>query len=234
MDRLTRKELKRDKFALEVTHTVDYLSEHRRQVTRYSVIAAVILALVIAVYFYRKHQQVVRQEALSVALRIQEAQVGAASSDVLTLFPTQEEKDKAALKAFAELAKNYPGSMEGVVARYYLGSIAVDKGNNAEAEKCFREVIDSGYAEYGSLAKLSLAEFYAGQGKASEAEKLYRSLIEKPTAFVSKEQATIALAKLIGPRRPAEARKLLEPLRIERRGAISRAALTALSELPSQ
>ena len=52
--------------------------------------------------------------------------------------------------------------------------------------------------------------------------------IAKPTVLVSKEHATIVLARLLAPSRPAEARKLLEPLRTAR-SVISRAALTALS-----
>jgi hypothetical protein len=64
----------------------------------------------------------------------------------------------------------------------------------------------------------------------AEAEKLLRSLIAKPSAFVSKEQATIALAELLASRNPAEARKLLEPLR-SARPAISQAAIAALGAL---
>jgi hypothetical protein len=48
---------------------------------------------------------------------------------------------------------------------------------------------------------------------------------------VSKEQAIIALAKLKAKDNPAEARKLLEPLRAEKRSAVSRAAITALNEI---
>jgi hypothetical protein len=50
---------------------------------------------------------------------------------------------------------------------------------------------------------------------------------------VSKEQAAVALARAIAVSKPAEARKLLEPLRTER-PAISQLAITLLSELPPQ
>ena len=83
---------------------------------------------------------------------------------------------------------------------------------------------------YASLAKFALAQMYQAQGKIAQAEQLLRGLVQKPTVMVSKEQATIALGRLLGPTKPAEARKLLEPLRTER-SAVSRAALTALSEI---
>ena len=80
------------------------------------------------------------------------------------------------------------------------------------------------------MAKLSLAPIYSATGRQAEAERLLRSVVDKPTLFVSKEQATIALARLIAKNKPEEARKLLEPLRTER-SAVSRAALAALAEI---
>ncbi len=59
-----------------------------------------------------------------------------------------------------------------------------------------------------------------------------RSIIDDPTILVSKPQATITLAKIVAKKNPAEARKLLEPLRAER-GPVSRAAITALGEMPA-
>jgi len=233
VDRLTRKELKTDKFALEVGEIFDYLREHQRESTRYGVAAAIVLVLVAGSLSYRRYQHNLREEALNVALRIQEGQVGQAGNEFVPGFPTQAEKDKAVLKAFTDLASKHPGSDEGAIARYYLGTEAANQGKTAEAEKAFRDVIASGNATYGPLAKLCLAEVCAGQGKLAEAEKLVRSLIDKPSALVSKEHATIALARLLAPTRPAEARKLLEPLRTAR-SVVSRAALTALSELPAK
>ena len=81
--------------------------------------------------------------------------------------------------------------------------------------------------------KLSLAQVQLSTGRNADAEKLLRSLYEKPTMFVSKEQAAIALARAIAVSKPAEARKLLEPLRTER-PAVSQLAITLLSELPPQ
>ena len=65
----------------------------------------------------------------------------------------------------------------------------------------------------------------------SEAEKLLRALIDKPTAFVSKEEATIVLAQLLLRSKPQEARKLLEPLR-NSRTTISVKAIATLGLIP--
>src|ERR1051326_5426695 len=91
--------------------------------------------------------------------------------------------------------------------------MAADEGKLSDAEKRFTSVADSAGKKYAALAKLSLGQVYFAEGKADAGEKLLRSLIAKPTVFVSKEQASIVLARMLAPTKPAEARKLLDPLR---------------------
>lgn len=230
MDRLTRKELKTDKFALEVEHTVEFLESHRRQAILIAVVALVAVVAVAGGRYYLRHQRAVRQQALRQAERIYEAQIGPPSSPYLIFYPTQEAKNEAVRKAFGEIIEKYPRNEEAAVARYYLGALANEQGNTEEAVRRFREVVDSGKQPYASQAALSLAQLYAGQGKTEEAEKILRDLIAHPTVLVSKEQATIALGQVLARSKPEEARKLLEPLRTER-SAVSRAAISALAGL---
>jgi predicted negative regulator of RcsB-dependent stress response len=231
VDRITRKELKTDKFALEVGHGVEYVAEHKQQVVRYGAIAAGVVVLAIAIYGFLTYRAGVREDALRAAMQMQDATIGGQAEEGHPTFPTQDAKDVAVKKALTDVATNYSGSKEGAIARYYLGTAAADKGDLATAEKSLREVVDNGGKNYASLAKLALASVLQAAGKAGEGEQLLRSLVSSPTDFVSKDQATIALARYLAGTNPAEARKLLEPLRTER-SAVSRAALTALSDLP--
>ena len=232
--RITRKELKTDKFALEVGHTVDFFEEHHAEVIRYGAIAVAVAAIVFAVMLYRGHSHTVRQEALAHALRIQEAPVGATPPQGAEIsYPTQDAKDKEAAKAFGELASKYSGTDEGYIAEYYLGCLDADQGRLSEAEKRFVSVADSANKRYASLANLSLGQVYFAEGKNAQGEKLLRSLMDHPTVFVSKDQAAITLAKMLAHTKPAEARKLLDPLRAIA-GPVSEAAIQAYSELPAQ
>ena len=233
MARITRKELKSDKFALEVEHTVDFFEEHQSEIIRYGAAALVVAAIVVLIFLYRGHEHTVRQEALSKALSVQEAPVGQPPPGSTISFPTQEAKDKEAVKAFSELATKYSGSDEGYIAEYYLGCIAADQGKLGEAEKRFFSVADNASQKYASLAKLSLGQIYFAEGKADLGEKTLRSLIDKPTVFVSKDQATVALAKMLAPTKPAEARKLLDPLRALP-GPVSQTAIQAYGDIPAQ
>jgi len=232
VDRRTRKGLKTDKFAQNVTHGFEFLTDHSAEAKRYGAIAVAVIALAAGIYFYNRHQATAREEALAHALRLDDATVGANVQPANLHFNTQEEKDKALSTALTDVTAKYHGSAEGAIAGIYLASNSADKGNLTEAEKRYKDVMDSAPKDYAALARLSLAQVYEGENKPAEAEKLLREAVAHPTATVSKESATIELAKLISKTKPAEARKLLEPLRTER-ASVSRAAVAALGEIPN-
>jgi tetratricopeptide (TPR) repeat protein len=230
VDRAHRRELKHDKFVEQVGHSVEYASEHKSQLAKYGIAALAVLVIGLGWYFYSNSQAAARQQALRQAMRTQEAQIGPGGNEYVVSFPTQAEKDTAVVKAFTEVATKYSGSDEGAISQYFLGIAAADQGKLAEAEKHLKAAVDAADDVYASQAKLSLAQVYEATGRVAEAEKLLRSMIDDPTILVSKEQATIALARTIAKSKPAEARKLLEPLRQER-GPVSRAALSALGDI---
>ncbi|MEO8024893.1 MAG: tetratricopeptide repeat protein [Bryobacteraceae bacterium] len=230
MDKINRKDLKHDKFAEEVIHSVDFIADHRKQAIRYGSIALVVIVLGFGMFFYMRHQHTVREELLRDAMLTFDANISPNAPEGMKAFPTQDEKDKAMKKAFSNLADNYSGSMEGEIGRYFLGVNAADKGKLDEAGKYFEKVADSGQKDYGSLARLALAQIQVGQGKNADAEKTLRYVADHPTTLVSKEQAQIELAKVIAKRDPAEARKMLEPLRTDRT-AISQAAVQTLAQI---
>ena len=231
MARITRKELKTDKFALEVEQTVTFFEEHRKEIIRYGGVALGVIALIAAYMVYSRHQHSAREEALARAIQLQEAPVGLSTSPGAPTFPTQQAKDQATTQAFTTLSASYSGSPEGEIALYYLGCIQADEGKMATAEKSFLEVSQRGDAQYASLAKLSLAQIYFSDGRDAEGEKLLRDLMAHPTMFVSKDQATITLARFLMIKKPAEARKLLEPLKTEP-NQVGQLALSLIGQLP--
>jgi predicted negative regulator of RcsB-dependent stress response len=229
--RITRKELKTDKFALEVEHTVTFFEEHQPEIIRYGGIALAVIVVIAGFVIYQRSAHGTREEALAAAIRVQEAPAGGMSATGGLSFPTQEAKDQEATKVFTDLRNKYPSSAEGEIAGYYLGSIKADQGKLAEAEKYFHDVAENGDANYASLAKLSLAQIYFSDGRDTQGETVLRQLIDHPTVFVSSDQATMQLARYLAVKKPAEARKLLEPLRT-RPNAVGQAALTLYAELP--
>jgi predicted negative regulator of RcsB-dependent stress response len=231
--KLTRKELKSDKFAQEVQHSVEFVSGHREQMIRWGAAALALVLIVAGFFYYRNYQHAARQEALHAAMLVQNAEVGPQAANVIK-FGTAEARKTAVLKSWRELAAKYPGSEEGRIAEYFLGTNAADDGNLADAEKHFKAYIGSGNGPYAPLGKLALAQIYAGEGKVKEGSDLLQSLIDHPTVLVSKETATLALADLLKTSDRQRARKLVEPLRTSTRSAVSRAAINLDGELNQQ
>lgn len=233
MDKHTRKELKSDKFALEVQHSVEFVSEHRRQVIRWGVPALAVVLIVVGIFFYRNRQHTVRQETLHSTMLIQNSSVGTQQSEYVVTFPTIEARKKAVVKAWTDLATKYPGTDEGDIAEFFLGTNAADDGNLPEAAKHFQASIAGG-GPYVSSAKVALAQVYAGQGKVNEGVQLLQSVIDHPTVMVSKEAATLAMAELLQATDPQRAKKLVEPLRTSTRSSVSKAAINLDAALSQQ
>jgi len=233
--RITRKELKADKFALEVEHTVTLFEEHRQEIVRYGGIAVVIVLFIVGFFFYRQRQHSAREAALGRAMQVADTPVGAPQpgSTTISSFPTEQVKDQAVAKVFTDLKNQYPGTTEGVIAEYFLGAQQANEGKLADAEKNLQDVAAKGDVRYGSLAKLSLGEVYFAQGKIDQGKKVLEDLAAHPTLFVSKEQAQLTLARDLIPVRPEEARKILDGLR-NTPGATSQVALTLYGQLPPQ
>jgi len=231
--RITRKELKSDKFAQEVGLTVTFFEEHQKDVVRYGGIGLAIVLLVGGFFVYRRHEHAAREEALAMAIRIQETPVANVAVGGQSTFPTQEVKDQAAVKAFSDIEARYGGSDEAQVAEYYLGCIHSDEGKLSDAEKNFLSVANHGDKNYASLGKIALAEIYFSDGRFDQGQKILRDLMADPTVFVSKDQAAIALAKHLIGRDNAEARKLLAPIR-DSQSPVASIAQSLSAQLPPQ
>jgi predicted negative regulator of RcsB-dependent stress response len=231
VDRHLKKVAKSDEFKQQVWHGIDFLTGHPAEIKKYGAIALAVLVVAAGSYFYVRHQAEAREEALSQALKIDDATVGANKQAANLYYATQDEKDQATAKAFRDLAAKYPGTQEAAIAKINLGQGDVDRGDMVGAEKEFRDVVDSAPAAYASQAALALAQLYEIEGKTADAEKLLNNLVKNPTVTVSKEEAQIALARVIAKTDPDKARKMLEALRTTERAAISRAAVSALADL---
>jgi len=225
LDRQTRKDLKTDKFAEDVFYVFGWASDHKTEVVRYGAALIVLVLIAVGVTYYNRSQASAREEALYKALRTDEATTGSTIEPTSLHFDSEAEKAKAKVQAFTELSAKYSGTQEGAIADMYLASYAADLGNQDEAAKRFKRVVDDGPKPYASLARIALSQIYISEGKTADAEKILRDAIANPSATVSKEQAQLALGEMLSSSNPTEAHKLLDPLRTSARGTISRTAI---------
>jgi TolA-binding protein len=228
VDRITRHDLKTDQFAQQVGHIVEEVEAHRSQVIRYGAATVVAVVLIAGAFWFVHSRKQARELELAKVMRIWSAPVGAPGGGEYS-YSDAAAKDKAFSKAASELIANHSGSDQAGAAEYLLAVRAADQGKLDVAERNFKQAVSDGGSEYGALAKLALADVYATQGKTADAEKLLKELIEKPSVLVSKDRATIALARIYLKSRPLEARKLLEPLRTQTT-SVGRVAVSMLAE----
>jgi len=234
MDKTLRKELKTDEFVVATEHVIDYAAHHRQQMIRYGGIALAALLLAGAAYWFFTSRAEERRLALREVYAAREATIGVEPQNgALKAFGTQQLKDAAVDKALSELIAKYPGTEEASIGLFQKATLLSDKGNVAEARKLY-EQLASGGGDFGSLARFSLAQSLVSEGKVADSEKVFRELIAAPSTMVSKEQATVALARAIMATRPDEARKLIEPLRAHPRNQVSRSAVSLLGEIPAK
>lgn len=223
---VTRKELKEDQFAVEVEHSVDFFAKHRNEVTRYGGAILVVAVLAGGGWWFYKQQVASRQKALGEAIAAMNAPIAQAPppNGALT-FPSDDAKKDAVKKAFSKVASDYKGNEEGYVAEYFLAGQDVEAGKLDDARTKYQDVADHAGAGDSSLAKLALAQVLFAENKGADAENVLKAVIDHPTDVVSKEQATVALARGIAAARPDEAKKLLTSL-------IANAKLPTEKQLP--
>jgi hypothetical protein len=233
---LTRHELKEqlrhDQFSDAVSGVVSYAQTNREKVTRWAIVAGIVLILGGGAFWYASYRNSLRQQDLENAFAILEAPVGT-PSQLGKSYPTQDAKTAASIKALQDVVTKDEGTRQGLIAQYYLGTLKAAKQDTKGAEADLQTVANSD-SDCAPLAKIALAQLYAGDNRMKDAQELLRDIINKPTDLVSKAQAQILLAHLDETSNPQEAKKLLQSLRAERDPAVSRAVSQIQSQLNNQ
>ncbi len=231
---MTRNDLKdqlqHDQFTDAVSNVVSYSSSHRQTIIKYCILGGVALIIAALAIWFSNYRTSVRQADLQTAFSVLEVPVGPAAAGAGRTFATQDEKTKAAEKAFADVAAKDAGSQEGRIAQYNLGTLKAQAGDQRGAESDLNTVANSG-GEVASLAKIALAQLYSSQKKSAQAENLLRDVINRPTDLVSKPQAQILLAQMLESTNPREAKKIIQSLRTPNQNP---AVTRALDQVASQ
>ena len=222
----TRHQLKQDAFS-RVTigaaeKTAHWSVEHRNTLIIATVVAVVAVAAVIGGWYYLQAQDEKASFELSQAVRTMETQLRPAGTPAQPDFPTfasAKERAQAAQKQFQAIVDKYPHTRTADMAHYLLGVTAVNLGDNAVAERDFKDVASNGNREVASLAKDALAALYANTNRPKDAIAIYQELINKPTDSVSKVTAQLQLADTYqNSNQPLDAKKLYEQIKKENPG----------------
>jgi TolA-binding protein len=149
---------------------------------------ALILGIVIVVaaigsgYWYWQNRRANEAGALlGIAMATEQAPITPAPSlpgatQTPGTYPTEDARSDAAIKAFTEVATQYPGTDAALSANYQLGSELLSRGRTADAAAAFEKVSSSGSTFYAPLGRLGGAQVLMAEGKTDEALKIYTEL----------------------------------------------------------
>ncbi len=222
----TRHQLKQDTFS-RVTigaaeKTAHWSVEHRNTLIFAGVAVAIIAAVALGGWYYISAQDEKANFDFARAIRILDEPLLPAGSQAppgVPTFTTAKERSQAARKEFQAIVDKYPHTRTADMAHYFLGVTAASEGDNAFAEKNFKEVAATANKEVASVARLALAQLEANTGRVPDAIALYQQLINHPTTTVSKTTAQLELADLYkNNNQPLDAKRLYEQIKKENPG----------------
>jgi TolA-binding protein len=217
----TRHQLKQDAFSrvtMEAAEkTAHWTVEHRSTLVIVGIVVAVVLAAALGGWYYLSAQDEKASLEFSQAVRTLDTPLRPAGSppqpDVAS-FASAKERMAAAQKQFQQIVDKYPHTRTADMAHYFLGVTAAESGDNAVAERDFKQVAASGSRELASVAKLALASLYGNTNRTKDAATLYHELMNKPTTSVSKVTAELQLAELYqNSNQPLDAKRVYEQIK---------------------
>lgn len=228
MARMRRKDLKRDRFVEEVSHQVEYVTGHRKQFIGAGIAVVVGLLAGVGYWTYDRQQGLESNGALQDAIELFHGQVTTEDLPGFKTFATEADRIDAVTRALDEVSLNYPRSAAATGAAYYSGLLDREENNTAEAQAHLEQAVRGKGSEYAALARLALGGLLLDQGDAEGAREQFRMLVESPTRAVTKELASIEMARTFISSDPEQAREILTPIQ-EENGPAS-AMATALME----
>ena len=215
---ILRRDLKKDEFRETLVSGVESVASHQ-QALWIVVTAALVVALAIFGWTsYTRRQTAKASLALDDAMKIFQARIRAPGEPADPVDPTYlDEKNKFtdADKKFLAVAAQYGRTKPGLVARYYAALSEEQMKQFPDAEKNLNQVISGGDENLSGLAKFQLAGVYQQENKGAQAVDLYKNLQDKPTLFVPKPMAMLALADYYRKADPAQATKLYNQVKQE-------------------
>jgi tetratricopeptide (TPR) repeat protein len=219
----TRHQLKEDRFSRATLHaaeqTVHWTVEHQSKL----IVAGIVVALVALVgyggWYYMNSQDEKASVEMGAANRALEEQVRPAGVPAQPGFPSfasTQERATEARKLYQGVVDKYPRTRTADMARYFVGLMSSQLGDNAAAERSLQEVSNSSNKDLSSLGKFALASVYRSENKDAQAIDIYKGLIDKPTTTVNKTASQLELASFYeSHQKPDEAKRIYEQIQKE-------------------
>jgi predicted negative regulator of RcsB-dependent stress response len=215
---ILRKDLKKDEIREKFVRGVESVASHQ-QALWIVVTAALVVALsVFGWNAYSRRETAKASVAFDGGLKIFQARIRAAgepADPVEITYLDEKNKFTDADKKFLEVAGEYGHTKPGQMARYYAALSEARLKQYGDAEKNLAQVASSTDENLAGLAKFQLAQVYVQESKGAQAADLFKQLSDKPSVFVPKPMALLALADYYRKSDPAQATKLYNQVKLD-------------------
>jgi len=177
-----RHHLKQNEFAATTSRVVASLTENRNTAVGTLMAVIAILAIGGGYFFWKRHVANESGAMLGVAMAIEQSPIAPPSTlpgakQSPGTYPTEQARDEVALKAFQQVAAEYPKTDAGIAASYHIASTLLALGRLGEAETAFKTLADNaGSSLYAPMARMGLAETLLAAGKNDDAIKTFNDL----------------------------------------------------------
>jgi len=181
MKRTERRHLKDNELARMTADLRESFETRKQQIMTAGAAIAVVGVAVLGYLGWRAHVQGQADKLLADAVAVESAPIGPqANPDAPNYFPSERQKNQAALTKFKIAADAYPKTDAGIFARYMEAATMAKVGTPADAGARYQQVIDeAGNSFYGDMARLGLAQTQAQTGSYDSAIATYKALAEK-------------------------------------------------------
>lgn len=223
---ILRRDLKKDEIREKLVSGVESVAAHQQAMW---IVIAAALVVVLAVFgwnSYSRRQAAKASAGLDDGLKIFQARIRAAgepADPVDVTYLDEKNKFTDAEKKFLTVADQYGRTKPGQMARYYAALSEIQLKRYSDAEKNLNQIVSGGDENLAGLAKFQLAQVDIQENKGSQAVDLLKQLSDKPSVFVPKPMAMLALADYYRKSDPAQATKLYNQVKQEFPDAASEA-----------
>ena len=210
MARISRKELKHDRFAEEVGQSVVFVSSHRRPLLWGGGGAVLLLIGLLTWTGYREANRLEANAALKRGIDMFHGKVDAEQQPGAFTFPTTSARFRDTREQFEKIMADHPGGEAAIAAGYYLALLDVEQEKHDEARTRLEGLVKGDEGEYAALARLALAGLYAQAEQPEQASRHYKHLIDNPTRLVPKQRSQLAYAHFLADNDPESAKTVLD------------------------
>ncbi len=191
MAKLTRKQLRKDRFVEEVGEAVGFFTTHRNSLIGATV--AILAAILggIGFYHYRQEQGKQARLALQEAIGNYYGEVSLNEVPGRITFATSIEKEMKIEESLNKVVEGYAGRFEGEVAHLHLALYELRDGDPEEGKRMLEVLIDDTSDEASGMARKALADQLQREGKNEEAIKYYQYLIDNPSDMLPRERVEL-------------------------------------------